>query len=272
MLLRGLTLIVFLVLSITVTATELQDDSVKVNRYSNINTQPPIEQHDLLSVIIQLRIPSEIKTVGKAIEFLLLPSGYSMADISAESDSQYYLYTLTLPDVHREFDSVSLRSTLEVLGGESFSLVVNPVKRVIGYQLHKDHKNYISAKEIESAKNDWLKNQDELVSEHKGFLSDTSNVEKSRHYYGPVVRGQTLSSIAYTLNHYQASAEKIMTALYLKNPGSFLDENMNWLIEGTRLVLPRKAFVQSISAKQAQQFVLSHYQQWMTAKRQGVSF
>ncbi|MGH1441472.1 MAG: FimV/HubP family polar landmark protein [Cellvibrionaceae bacterium] len=272
MLLRGLTLVVLLAFSTTVIATELQDDSIKVNRYSDISTSPPVEQHDLLSVIIQLRIPSEIKTVGKAIEFLLLPSGYSMADISAKNDSQYYLYALTLPDIHREFDSVSLRSALEVLGGESFSLMVNPVKRTIGYQLNKVHKNYISAKEISSAKNDWLKNQDNLASEPKGFITDTSDTETSRHYYGPVTRGQTLSSIAYTLNHYQASAEKIMTALYLKNSGSFLDENMNWLIEGTRLILPRKAFVQSISAKQAQQFVLSHYQQWKSAKDKGVSF
>ncbi len=245
---------------------------IKINRYSYTSTKPSDFQKNLLSVVVTIRFPTFIKTIGEALEYILSQSGYRLDESDSVDDEQYYLYRLMLPETQRVFDTVTLKSVLDVLGNESYQLQINPVKRTIRYHLKESYKNYLSQDEITLAKSQWQSRKSPIQHKKRLLESDVQKPLSSPVYYGPVIRGESLSSITYSLSHYGVSAEKIMTAIYLKNSGSFLNKNINLLIEGTRLVLPRKAFVQSISAIQAKQLVELHYQRWRDNKKRGITF
>lgn len=246
--------------------------SIKINRYSYTTTQPDESQKNLLSVVLTVRFPASVKTVGGALEHILSHSGYRLDESDSVGDEQYYLYMLMLPAAQREFETVTLQSMLEVLGNESYQLQVNQVKRTIHYDIKESYKNLLSQNEIELAKWEWQSRKSSAHDKERLAGRDVQKSVSSPVYYGPVNRGESLSSIAYSLSHYGANAEKIMTAIYLKNSGSFLNENINLLIEGTKLVLPRKAFVQSISTIQAKQLVELHYQRWRGNNKKGMAF
>ncbi len=246
--------------------------SIKTNRYSYTTTQPSDSQKNLLSVVVTIRFPVSIKTIGGALESILSQSGYRLDESGSVDDEQYYLYMLMLPETQRVFNTVTLKSVLDVLGNESYQLKINPVKRTIRYQLKESYNNYISQDEIALAKSQWQSRKSSIQNKKQLSENDVKKPLSSPAYYGPVIRGESLSSIAYSLSHYGASAEKIMAAIYLKNSGSFLNKNINLLIEGTKLILPRKEFVQSISAIQAKQLVELHYQRWRGNNKGGVTF
>lgn len=249
-------------------------NTVKTNRYTHTDTAPAISQENLLSVVVTIQFPTRVKTIGEALKFILPQSGYRLDETDKVGDSQYYLYELLLPETHRTFDTVTLRSILEVLGNESYTLNVNPVKRTISYQLIERYTDYIDSDEIASAKRRWLSRKKPITDNEKIAVTHLpiQTTPLNPAYYGPVIGGESLSSIAYSLSHYGASADKIMTAIYLKNPGSFLKQNINLLLEGARLVLPRKSFVKSISTAQAEELVRLHHERWHSAYQGRVAF
>ena len=251
----------------------VKQQRVKINRYSYTTTEPGLYQQELLSVVVSVTFPKSIETVGEALEFILLQSGYQLDESNASDDSQYSLYTLMLPEAQRVFTTVTLKSVLEALGNESYLLIVNPVKRTISYQLKESYAEYISENDIALAKTHWQSRVSRTV------MSDASRNElpikktvSNNTYYGPVIRGESLSSIVYSLSHYGVIPEKLIAAIYLKNRESFLNENINLLIEGTTLHLPREAFVHSISTAQANQLIDLHYKRWRGIGQQGVVF
>ena len=68
------------VTAIVISSLSYADNSlphtVKTNRYTNASTKLDHAQTDLLSVVITIRFPSSIRTVGEAIQFVLSQSGY----------------------------------------------------------------------------------------------------------------------------------------------------------------------------------------------------
>lgn len=106
---------------------------IRTGRYTRISQKPLPEQQDLLSVNISTKIPSSLKTVKQAIEFLLLRSGYSLLDLSEQSIPTKIMMSNTLPETHREIQIMSLRSALSMLAGSAFELRENNVYRTIMY-------------------------------------------------------------------------------------------------------------------------------------------
>jgi len=89
--------------------------------------------------------------------------------------------------------------------------------------------------------------------------------------YGPMVRGDTLTTVArrlpvderYTLN-------QIMVGLYNKNKSKFRENNINLINAGTYLQVPTAADVEAVSDRQAKQVITEHEKRWKDLKRQPV--
>lgn len=107
---------------------------VKTDRYTSVDLKPLPEQLDLLSVVISTKIPNGIDTVKQAVEFLLMRSGYSLLDISQQSEETRIMMSNTLPEAHRNIQSMPLRSALSMLAGPAFDLKENDVYRSIIYK------------------------------------------------------------------------------------------------------------------------------------------
>lgn len=110
-------------------------ESVQTGRYTQVKNIPPIDQLNPLKVVIRTRIPQSISTVGESVEFLLVRSGYGLADSEILSEEAQALLRLPLPQVHRTIGPMTLDKALQTLSGEAFALVVDPVHRIVAFEL-----------------------------------------------------------------------------------------------------------------------------------------
>lgn len=70
--------------------------------------------------------------------------------------------------------------------------------------------------------------------------------------YGPIRRNETLWKIAERASrHENVSVEQMMIALYQENPKAFFKENVNALLAGKTLKIPKRESVVKLSRKQA---------------------
>jgi len=108
---------------------------MQTGRYSYVENIPLVDQRNPLKVVVKTRIPQSLNTVGKAVAFLLVRSGYGLAEQSILSDEAKTMLTLPLPQVHREIGPMTLDKALHMLSGEAFELVIDPVHRRVSYEL-----------------------------------------------------------------------------------------------------------------------------------------
>lgn len=113
----------------------LHASEVQVGRYSALRALPTVAQADLLSTTITARFPERIQTVGEAVRYLLQRSGYRLADHHVANSVTADLPGLPLPTVHRNLGPITLQQALETLIGPVFRLVLDPVHRLIAFEL-----------------------------------------------------------------------------------------------------------------------------------------
>ena len=108
---------------------------MQTGRYTYVKNIPPVDQLNPLKVVIKTRIPQSVETVGQTVEFLLVRSGYVLADKTVLSEEAKTLLSLPLPQVHRNIGPMTLDKALHTLSGDAFELVVDPVHRKVAYEL-----------------------------------------------------------------------------------------------------------------------------------------
>ena len=100
------------------------------NRYTLYSYIAEKHEEDLLSTIVETTFPAQIATVGAAIDYILLRSGYRHVP-TAEVE---HALQLTLPHVHRSIGPVDTRTAIRTLIGSSWELFEDEKTRVIWFQ------------------------------------------------------------------------------------------------------------------------------------------
>lgn len=116
-------------------AIENDVGDVRVGRYTTISPVPTREQSDPLSVVIQVSFDPQIATVGESLTHLLIRSGYRLANQTSSDPYLSILLSRPLPQVHRHLGPIRLDAALTTLAGPAWDLVVDPVNRLISYEL-----------------------------------------------------------------------------------------------------------------------------------------
>ena len=81
--------------------------------------------------------------------------------------------------------------------------------------------------------------------------------------YGPTVRADTLSEIAYkTRPDKSISLDQMMMAIYRANPEAFINQNINGLKGGYVLDIPDEAAIYELTAAEARRKVRSQHAAW----------
>jgi FimV-like protein len=87
--------------------------------------------------------------------------------------------------------------------------------------------------------------------------------------YGPIVRGDTLSTVAERLRaDHRYTRNQIMAALFEKNRSKFSQNNMNLLKAGSFLEVPKAAEVEHLSKSQAHAVLADHEKRWKELTKQ----
>lgn len=108
-------------------------DQIQIGRYTTAESVVTDSQFDLLNVMVDTTIPSSYTTVGQAIKFLLLRSGYSLYSPAKQSPEAQHLLMLQLPQAHRNIGPVTLKKALLMIAGEAYTMQIDPVKRFISF-------------------------------------------------------------------------------------------------------------------------------------------
>ena len=111
---------------------------ISTGRYSRVANVAEEGQRDPLRVVINVRIPAEIETVGGAVDYLLNRSGFRLADDAVLTKEAKILLAHPLPQVHRKIGPMTLDEALQMFAGDAFQLVVDPVHRKVAYVLADD--------------------------------------------------------------------------------------------------------------------------------------
>ncbi len=110
-----------------------------VGRYSLVSATPTEQQSELLSVMVTVTMPEPIQTVGDAIHHVLRPSGYQLARFDAQGLEVLQLLQRPLPQSHRTLGPMPLQDILLTLATPAFRLHIDPVHRLIAYDLKPEY-------------------------------------------------------------------------------------------------------------------------------------
>lgn len=220
---------------------QAKDWSIQESRYVTQQVGPTLAQADLMKSVIRVSIPERVLSVGAAIQYLLKPYGYQLDDEMGppESLAAYVLLTRPLPEPHRTLNTMTLHDALEVLGGDSFDVLINPVLRTVGYRLKPGLQEHVSEADWDEAKATWIAGADASLGAapitlppkaEKGFIETPD--------YGPVKPGDTLGGIVLGLGLKGLTMAQALVHTFQSNPGAFANNNMNHLLVGVYLTVP----------------------------------
>jgi conjugative transfer region protein (TIGR03748 family) len=114
--------------------------SLQVSRYVTLAAVASDTQKDPLSALIpKLVFGHQVSTVQDALQVLLSDSGYRISSYHPDP-RVHQLFNLSLPAVHRRMGPISLENALNTLAGSPWMLVVDPVNRLITFQLPRHYK------------------------------------------------------------------------------------------------------------------------------------
>lgn len=120
--------------------TPPKETEIRIGRYTSAKAASSDEQENLLNVVIQTEIPAKILTVGEAIRFLLMRSGYSLAPIEAQGKHVPQLLNKPLPHAHRKVGPIMLKDALGMIVGNAYWMSADPVHRLIAFDTVEEFK------------------------------------------------------------------------------------------------------------------------------------
>ena len=122
-------------------------DRLRVGRYSMLAPVPRPGQANPLQSIISLIFPSQISTVGAALNHVLARSGWALAPTQASDPTIPYLMSLPLPESQRSLGPIALFDALAVLCGDAYVIVVDPVNRLVSCELRAPYSSLARVEE-----------------------------------------------------------------------------------------------------------------------------
>jgi conjugative transfer region protein (TIGR03748 family) len=261
---------IFMLVVLLTSQPVVASDAVKVGRYLTVAPIPTAEQLEPLSVIVNVRFPRSVHTVGGALQHLLPPSGFQLADTRHADPQLAVLMTRPLPEVHRQVGPMTLQEALSTLAGEGWQLEVDPVYRLVSFRLQAELRERYAQVEPPVWKPETLAREYERPTVG-WFEAPVADVMVSGDRYGPVRRDETLLEIALHLveSRYWSGrnlARPGLVALLRANPDAFLaidgTPNLNLLRTGAYLQIPPEGDVVVIRQAEAEQVIAQQHDDW----------
>lgn len=108
----------------------------RYGRYTLVELVPEAAQHDLLLQVIDVSMPATLPaTVGDALRYVLLRSGYRLCENDAQAGA---LYQFPLPAAHLYLGPLTLREALLTLAGSAWELRIDDTARRVCFAQRAD--------------------------------------------------------------------------------------------------------------------------------------
>ena len=125
----------FLCLIVLGVTTESFASNITIGRYLSVAAKAQNDQAHLLQQHIQITFPQNILSIQDAMQFILQFSGYRLCDVKNLNASARAMLRQPLPEVDRTLGPMTLEQGLQTLAGNMFYILLDPIHRLIGFQL-----------------------------------------------------------------------------------------------------------------------------------------
>jgi len=122
-----------------VSANSLNEE-ITVSRYSTVSLSAVEAQRQPLTAVISLNLNRNATTVLHAIEQVLHDSGYRLSTMHPDRRVNQ-LFNLPLPKIHRTLGPITVSGALKALAGSPWELVIDPINRLVTFQLPDTFQN-----------------------------------------------------------------------------------------------------------------------------------
>lgn len=103
-----------------------------MNRYTAVSLQPSLADLDPTKIVVQVNFPRiNTKTVGDAVRYLLVRTGYDLIDETQLKPQVVALLGKRLPDSQRTLGPFHVDTMLKILVGPAFEVHTNHASRQI---------------------------------------------------------------------------------------------------------------------------------------------
>ena len=134
-------LLLFLLLLWTIPgfADFIPNKFIQTDRYTLAKVAIDDGQANPMKTIISINYPPVVKTVGQGIRYTLERTGYRLAKSLNSDPKMTVLLDLPFPEVQRNLGPLSVTQVLKTLAGPAFELVIDPVHRLVSFDLIADY-------------------------------------------------------------------------------------------------------------------------------------
>jgi conjugative transfer region protein (TIGR03748 family) len=118
------------------TLPAIAGEVTQINRYATVAHKPLPAQVNPLKAVQQIHFPQAVKTVGEAVNYWLLHSGFHLISAEKQTENLKQVLSAPLPQVDRTLGPLSVEAGLLVLVGQGdFMLKTNAFTREINFQV-----------------------------------------------------------------------------------------------------------------------------------------
>ncbi|MCF6231101.1 MAG: hypothetical protein L3J62_10025 [Gammaproteobacteria bacterium] len=115
------------------------DHTVKLAGYTRLSTEIPGAQKELLSAVVEHRFGVDVFNVEQALKQVLSGSGFTLAAPSSVDPNLYILLQSGFPKIQRHIGPARIDAILEAIAGPAWELVVDPLHRLISFELKREY-------------------------------------------------------------------------------------------------------------------------------------
>ncbi|GEA09115.1 hypothetical protein KUL42_38760 [Alteromonas sp. KUL42] len=120
--------------------------ALQTDRYTMLVLKPSIEQVNPLYSEAKIQFPLDVVTIYDAINYVLDDSGYSLVSKQYWTEEMEIMLNMTLPLIQRDLSRspMTIKNVVEVVAGEPFNVIVDPLRRLVSFELKKDYRGLIN--------------------------------------------------------------------------------------------------------------------------------
>lgn len=101
------------------------------NGLTVINVDALTQQKDPLLTVMSISFPQQISTIGQALNYSLLRTGYTLGSTEKMTNNVIRLMQLPLPLVQRQIEQITVRNLISMLIGAGYDYRVDSVSRTV---------------------------------------------------------------------------------------------------------------------------------------------
>ena len=111
----------------------------QVGRYMQVDNSVLPAQIEPLQQVFQITFPATITTVGDAMNFILVNTGYSLVPSKNGSAMIDALLKQPLPLSDRTLGPTTVEQGLSAISGNAYQLIIDPANRLVDFRLRPQY-------------------------------------------------------------------------------------------------------------------------------------